>query len=223
MNLLKTSLLAVVCSVSMAATAAPINLIENGSFEDPDVAVGHWAYFTSAEVDGWSGSNVEIWDHLGGEAAYEGEQFAELNAHPGDGSAFTIYQDIATTVNQSYDYSFAYQARSNASESFNVSIDAITSNPFGLPITSSDISNIETTLIDQITTTGWTLFTGSFIATTDLSRIAFTTVVPSTGTVGNFIDDVKVSASVANVPEPGSLALLGLGLAGLGLSRRRMK
>jgi hypothetical protein len=38
------------------------------------------------------------------------------------------------------------------------------------------------------------------------------------GTVGNFIDDVKVTAAV---PEPGTLALFGLGLFGLAAARRR--
>lgn len=182
------------------AVPASANLIQNGGFEQPDVSTGTWKYFTSSQVQGWNGSNIEIWDNYGGVTAHEGDQFAELNAHPYSGSAFGIYQDFATVIGQSYDLSFAYRARRSTSESF-----------------TADVAG-DSWLLDDHTTGGWNLFNGSFMATSNITTLRFTTVAPQSGTVGNFLDSVKVIVSVS---EPAGAALLGMGLLGMGLRRRK--
>lgn len=186
-----------------AMGSASANLIENGGFEDPVIDSGTWQYFVSGDVAGWDGSNIEIWNDFNGVSAYEGDQFAELNAHPYTGSAFSIFQDLNTVAGQWYELSFAYRARSNDSEAFEV--------------TAADVSWV----INDHTTDNWSVFYNVFQATSGTSRVEFTTLIPDTGTVGNFLDDVVVTAKSVAVPAPGTLALLGLGLAGLGISRRR--
>ncbi|MBW3225601.1 MULTISPECIES: DUF642 domain-containing protein [Marinobacter] len=184
---------------------ASANLLTNGSFEDsPELtqAGGGWGFFNPTLVSGWGSedNNIEIWNSgFNGVDAADGKQFAELNAHPETGIAFTLFQDIVTTIGESYNLSFAYRAR-NGQESFNVS--------------AADLD----TQIQNTSTSEWTIYSGMFTAQEELTRLMFTSVDPETETLGNFIDNVSV---VAKVPEPGTLALLGLGLAGLGLSRRR--
>ncbi|MDN3641004.1 PEP-CTERM sorting domain-containing protein [Simiduia curdlanivorans] len=178
------------------AASANANLIVNGSFEDNDVAEGTWQYFAADDVNGWDGSNIEIWDGLNGVASAVGEQHAELNAHPYAGE-FSIFQNFATVVGQSYDVSFFYSARQSNAESFAYSVGSLMGE-----------------LTDHVVGT-WSQFQGSFIASSEMSQIRFTSI--TNGTVGNFLDGVVVAASV---PEPGSLVLLALGLFGLGFARK---
>lgn len=186
---------------------ANANLIVNGSFEDSIVNTNSWKWFTSDKVNGWNGSNIEIWDNFGRVNAFDGTQFAELNAHSNGSSVFSIYQTFDTEINGIYDFSFAYRARSNSNEAFEVSVDNAN-------------DNIYTRVLDDHIVKAWNSFTDSFIATSTSTTIQFTTITPSTGTVGNFIDDIQVvqrpGLAAAVVSEPSVAALFGFSLLTLG-------
>ena len=154
-------------------------------------------------VDGWNGSNLEIWRDFGNIGPYEGEQHAELNAHPSNGGVFSIYQTFATTQGQGYELFFASGARRNNNESFLVALDGANS--------------LLNRLMDDHTVNNWSTFSTRFIADSDFTTLRFTSEPHATRTVGNFLDGVSVTA----VPAPGSLALFGAALLGLGLRGRK--
>lgn len=184
------------------AVSANANLIVNGGFEDNNVAAGNWAYFSSAVVNGWDGDNIEIWDTFNGVVAPEGTQHAELNAHPFDGSVFSIYQSFATVIGQTYDVSFFYSARESSNEQFSFSVDTLAA------------------LLNDHVVGSWKQYTGSFVATGTTATITFTSY--DTGTYGNFLDDVVVTAKT-QVIESNPLVLLMVGLFGLMLARRKSR
>jgi hypothetical protein len=181
------------------SAGANANLIVNGGFEDNNVATGSWQYYSANQVNGWEGSNIEIWDHLGGVVAPEGNQHAELNAHPNAGQ-FSIYQTFTTVVGQLYDVSFFYSARQDNSESFQFSV-----------------GSLDALINDHVVGT-WNQYVNVFRANSTSTTLRFTSVTPSYSTVGNLIDGVNVTS---HVPEPAGYALLALGIIGLGLARHR--
>lgn len=192
------------------------NLITNGSFEDTAVGNGKWAWFNSSAVNGWEGSNIEIWNNYSNFSAVEGNQLAELNAHPSNGVAFSIFQTFDTTIGSIYDLSFFYAARSSNKEAFLVNLFA------------ADNTEMFSILIDDHEVKKWSVYNSSFKATSDSTTLSFTSVYPEFATVGNFLDDIKVIASPRNnnrlvndVPEPSALLLAGLGL--LIIMRKRIK
>lgn len=206
MNFITTVVLAV--GVYLWSFAAQATLLVNGSFEANVVAKNNWNYFTAAQVAGWEGSNIEIWHGLNGVKAGEGKQHAELNADGNNQGAWSIYQNFATEMGKTYDFSFMYRARANNNEAFLFSI-----------------GDIKTT-VDNHTVSEWLKFSGSFTANSLLSSIRFTSL--NNGTMGNFLDDVQVIAAPVQpqslaVAEAPTLSVLALGLVLLALRRRGTK
>lgn len=190
--------------VLIASQSASANLILNGSFESNDVRKNSWQWFAANNVDGWNGSNIEIWDSYSGVNAFEGTQFAELNAHAGDGQAFSIFQTISTDAGSYYDLSFSYRARRSSTEAFLLSL------------ISSD-NTVENIRIDDHLVGKWSNFNHNFKARDLMTTVRFTALSPTTGTVGNFIDDVRLtkepSLSASSIPEPSTIMIVFVGLA----------
>ncbi len=216
-KILKNAAAIAVLSASLFAANTQANLIENGGFETPDIdsVIGQrgstsatWQYYNADDVDGYSGTNVELWNSgFLGVDAWEGNQFMELNSHANTAGAFTVYQSFDTVIGQSYELSFAYRARRNNNEAFNLNLGGSTS-----------------TLIDNTFTDHergfWSTFTSFFTAEEEQTTLRFTSVTPSQRTVGNFIDGVSVK-SVPEIDASSSAIALGLLMGLIALFRER--
>ncbi len=211
-KLLKTALLGVLLSFTWIGSSSA-NLIFNGGFEETPTGdhKSSWGSsiksYSSAHIPGWSGDDIELWCGIA-PGATEGNCFAELNAHndndqAGSPSTWDIFQTFNTVAGQTYDLSFSYHARNSDSEEFKFTVDSL----------------LGATFSDHEKNGEWLTYSGQFTADAATATLMFTSVIPTSGTVGNFLDDIVVTTS--SVPEPSILALMGFGLFGFGLARRR--
>jgi hypothetical protein len=198
----KVALLIGVFSITGTVFSAPINSLDNAGFESPNQGSGFTYY--SGLVSGWTYS---------GDAgiAANNSAFSVFNAS-GNQAAFLQGNGSNASISQSIDFvgtslsvTFLAEYRHNyGGNTLNVTVD-------GAPLTingSQFFSSSTDGSFTQFTTNAVALSSGQHVlAFNGFSQPDYTT----------FIDDVKLNV----VPEPTTVALLGLGLLGFAASRRK--
>jgi hypothetical protein len=218
-----SSLAVAVLTLAISHNAAATLI--NGGFEDPDLgSAATFALLAPASVPGWNTTDtrIEIWANgFGGVTSFEGTQHAEINAFING----TLFQDVAGIGSGSLiGFEFAHRARSGT----DVMRLTITDLGPGGSLGGGDDTTLFTDLFSA-DTSAWVFHSSGagdvLAAVGNTVRFAYTAVSTGSGSpsVGNFLDAADFGVGVGGtVPEPTSLLLLGLGLAGLGFARKRL-
>lgn len=222
------SLLTLGLALSFNASAALVN----GGFEAPRFTEGtpDWTTYSDSTAGiGWqttaSDHQIEFWsDSYQGVKAYEGEQFAELNAN----QVSTLYQDVAGILAGSIvDFHFAHRGRLGVDTMQLDITDLGADNLFG---TGDDTLLFSNQYSDG--NTAWGFYTSEgldpIVALGNTLRFSYISISAAGGinSVGNFLDAADFGVGVngpapSAVPAPAAIWLFGSALAGLGLSGKR--
>jgi len=225
-NLCGMSALIALSFIAMpTAQATPIELVTNGGFETGSFA--GWSVINT----GNGGCGTNAWtvngtgahgctNNVGNMPAPSSGSFAAYNTFDGPASTMSIAQQISIGNFNTASLSFLNTVRMNIrglARTLSIDIYDITNTNLLANLFSQSYQNINQ---------GWSanlLDVSAQLAGLkgQTATLRVSTIIPQsfTGPAGFGIDDISLTTT--NVPTPTTLALLGLGLVGLGFSRRK--
>jgi len=208
----KISSLSLILGLVSVTAASGANLLTNGGFEGCPAGNSILPSGDSS-INGWTTANEGVeWFRPadfgltpgGGQCAVDLAWFTS-NGTPGG----AIEQTIATTIGQLYNLSLIGATSTYAGRLGIGTVDLILN---GTPTVSFILGNNTPDLV-------WQPIQYAFVATASSTTIRFANTEDAFQHFA-MIDDVSVEAAV---PEPGTWALMGLGLATASLTRRRRR
>jgi hypothetical protein len=202
---------------ALAAAASPI-FVSNFSFETLPVGglpngCGGGCAFSTGAIPGWSGSNANSGQFQPG---VQVSNFSVFNSVP-DGitvaysNSPTLFQTVIPTVQLGVTYTLLVDLGHRKDTAFLSSADLL-------------INGVTTTATGVAPTAGnWATFTATYVGLLADVGKSITIELRTAGAQGDF-DNVRLSDSTqAGVPEPASVTLLGLALAGVTVFARRKR